>query len=286
MRPPKNDFDPQEQDFLTRVELPSCPEVGLLYSAREGILPNEQARVVTEHLAQCEVCRTLFADMESIEFGTPTAAESLNIRERITRSAPGAFEPTKPEPTWIRKRWWIPTLAMAACAVLAVVLLRQKSDTPAAPQIAQAKPIPEIQIEKLPIHVDPNTLLATRGPGDASQPSPKELVKALSRYQKDDYAAAAQQLKTLATKYSQDGTLRLYLGVSELFLDQNEDAATELLTAKTLNDDGRLADTNWYLAVAELRLKQPDKALPLLHELCEGKSTYSQRACAVESSLK
>jgi hypothetical protein len=286
MRPPKNDFDPQEQEFLALVELPQCPDVGLLYSAREGVLPDEQARLVTEHLAQCEVCRTLFADMESIEFGTPTPVESMNIRERISRSAPGAFEPTKPEKTWIRKRWWVPALAMAACAVLAVVLLRQKSDAPPAPQIALSKPLPEVQLDKLPIHVDSSTLLATRGAGNASQPSPKELVKALSKYQKDDYAAAAQQLKTLAAKYSQDGTVRLYLGVSELFLDQNEDAATELMTAKTLNDDGRLADTKWYLAIAELRLKQPNQALPILHELCEGKSTYSQRACAVESSLK
>jgi hypothetical protein len=285
MRPPKNDFDPQEQEFLALVQLPNCPEVGLLYSAREGILPDDKARVVTEHLAQCEVCRTLFADMESIEFGTPTAAESMNIRERITRGAPGAFESAKATPTWIRKRWWVPAVAMAACAVLAVVLLRRKSEAPP-PQIAQAKPILEVQLEKLPIHVDPGTLLATRGPGKSSQPSPKELVKALSRYQKDDYAAAAQELKTLTAKYSRDGTIRLYLGVSELFLDQNQDAAAELMAAKALNEGGRLVDSKWYLAVAELRLKQPDKALPLLHELCEGKSTYSQRACAVESSLR
>ena len=288
MRSRKNDFDDQELEFVSQVQLPDCPQLSELHAAREGVLPEDRAGVIRTHVEQCAICHTLFEDLESMEFGTPTAAESANIRERITRSAPKAFAPRKSSPAGIRNRWWVPALAMAACAVVAVVLFNSpKKGAPAAgPEIAQVKPIPEVALEKLAIRVNPTALLATRGAGNASQPTGRELVKALGRYQKDDYAGAVQQLRALAKKYPQDGVVSLYLGVSELFLDQNQDAAQILANARVLNEGARRADSEWYLAVAGLRLRKPETALPLLHELCEGKTSYSERACAIESQLK
>ncbi|HEY3927657.1 MAG TPA: tetratricopeptide repeat protein [Candidatus Koribacter sp.] len=288
MRSQKNDFDTEEKDFLGDVKLPACPEIGLLYSAREGILPEDQATSLNAHLATCEVCRLLGQDLDAIEFGNPTASDAANIRERITQSAPRAFQRAERRPGWLRRRWWVPTFALAACAILAVVLLRSTEPQTAssALQVATAKPIPDIPVDKLPIHVDPAALLATRGAATAGEPSGAEMVKALSRYQKSDYAAAVDQFKTLTQKYPNDATVPLYLGVSELFLGQTDPAAADLTRAKALNQGDRQADASWYLGVAELRLKNVTAAMPLFHDLCQGKSTYADRACTIESQLK
>ncbi len=185
-------------------------------------------------------------------------------------------------------RAWISTaLALAACAAIATLVMVPKSEPPASPtQVAQAKPIPEVPIEKLPIRVDASSLLATRGAGSASQPSGPELVRGLSKYQNDDYSGAATQLKGLAQKYPDDGTIRLYLGVSELFLKQDHEAADDLTVATKHLEGGRLSDSRWYLAVANLRLGQRDAAVALFHELCAGKNAYLEQACKLESQLK
>jgi len=288
MRSRKNDYDQEEQELLSRVQLPDCPDMCLLSSAHEGVLPEEQAGVIGAHLEKCEICRTLFQDLESIELGVPTTIESERIRARITRQAPRAFQPANSPSAWIRKRWWVPAMAVATAALIAVVLLKLPKGEPQAStaQIAQAKPLPEVPLEKLAIHVDPSALLATRGPGNAAQPSGSELVKALTLYKKDDYTRAAEQLKALAKKYPKDGTVHLYLGVSELFLNDINAAANDLAAAKNLNDGARLADSKWYLAIAGLRLKQPEVARAEMHELCEGKNTYTEHACEIESQLK
>lgn len=281
----KNDLDREEQELIAHVHLPQCPEVELLYAAREGVLPEEQSARVAEHLSHCGVCTTLFEDLEAIAFGMPTAGDSASIRERIERGAPGAFERANRSGA-SHRHWWIPALAVAACALLAFLFFRPvKSIPPAsAPQIAQAKPLPQIPLKKLPIRVDVSALLATRGA--ATEPSGPELVKALARYQKDDFSGAAQQLTALSQKYPQDETVRLYLGVSELFLNRDEDAAKELAEATKRSEGPPLADSQWYLSVALLRLNNPTEALPILSTLCEGKSSYSERACTIESQLK
>ena len=136
MQSRKNDFDAEEREFVANVQLPACPEVGLLYSAREGILPEPQAAPLHAHLATCELCRLLVEDLEAIEFGAPTASDAANIRERITRGASRAFQPAERQPSWLRRRWWIPTFAVAAAAVLAVVLLRSTEPQTVAPPAA------------------------------------------------------------------------------------------------------------------------------------------------------
>jgi len=284
MRHRMNDFDLDEKDFVSRVKLPTCPEAGLLHAAHEGVLADAESKQVQEHLTACEVCRTLFEDLDAIEYGELSAAESASIRVRIARRAPHAFE--QGLASWTRK-WWVPALALAACAVIAFILMKPHPiDAPSSSQqIAQAKPLPEITVEKLPIRVDPTALLATRG-GSGKQPSGPELAKALAKYQSDDYKTAVQQLKALAAKYPRHGTVRLYLGVSELLLNQNADASSNLIAAVNELEGARQSDARWYLAAANLRLKNPEAAQPLLQELCEGKSTYKEQSCTLESQLK
>ncbi|ABF39298.1 hypothetical protein Acid345_0293 [Candidatus Koribacter versatilis Ellin345] len=279
MRQRMNDFDSDEKDFVSRVTLPACPEVGMLHAAHEGVLADAETKQIQEHLSSCEVCRTLFDDLDAIEYGELSPAESASIRVRIARNAPRAFEPAR--------KWWVPALAVAAAAAIAFVLIRvPKPETPAqGPLIVYVKPPQEIKVEKLPIRVDPTSLLATRG-GNGSQPSGPELAKALAKYQGDDYASAVQQLKALAQKYPKDGTVRLYLGISELLLNQNKEASADLSAAANELEGGRQSDAQWYLAAASLRLKDHEAAQPLLQQLCEGKSTYTERACKLESELK
>ncbi len=284
----KNDFDAEERDFVTRVKLPACPEVGLLFSAREGILAADQAHEVEAHLAGCEVCRTLLGDLETIDFGNPTAIDAANTRDRIRRSASGAFAPAKLKREPGFRRWLVPALALAACAVLALILVRsfksEPAPAPSATQVAQARPLPDVPLEKLAIHVDASALLATRGSSTTGPGT--ELAKALAPYQKGDYAEAAQRLGNLAQKYPQDPTVALYLGVTDLLLDRNQEGARNLENAVKLNEGARLADSQWYLGIADLRVKDALAATTVFHALCEGNSSYRERACTIESELK
>ncbi len=284
MRQRMNDFDPDEKDFLSRVKLPACPEVGLLQAAHEGVLAEAESKRIQEHVSACDVCRTLFEDFDAIDYDQLTPSESASIRVRIARGAPRAFE--SGPVAWTRK-WWIPALALAACAVIGFLLLKPHPvQAPASSQqMAEARPLPEITVEKLPLRVDPTSLLATRG-GAGTQPSGPELAKALAKYQGNDYAAAIQQLKALADKFPKDGTVQLYLGVSELLKNQNAEAATSLSAAASELEGARQSDAQWYLAAANLRLKNTEAAQPLLQQLCEGKSTYKEQACTLESELK
>jgi hypothetical protein len=294
----KNDFDAEEREFASRVRLPRCPDFALLYSAHEGVLPEEQAEQIRSHMSECEVCTRLFEDCESIDFGTPTALEAAHIRDRIQQKAPRAFHASQPESHRLRRKWWLAALAVAA-AVVAIFFVVRPPTPERATQVAQAPAhpttqstgttlpnVPEVPLEKLAIHLDPAALLVTRGARNPAQPSGSEIAKALRPYQLDDYVRSAQLLKLLSQKYPQDGTVQLYLGISELFLHHDAQAADDLTMAAAYTHGSRLADSQWYLAIAELRVKNPDSAEPLFHDLCHGKSGYSQRACEIESQLK
>lgn len=283
----RSDFDPQEQEFVDRVQLPKCPNLSLLNAAREGVLASDEATLVGAHLASCGVCRTLFEDLEAIDFGAPTAADSRNTRERIANHAPRAFRVDHPKSGWFGQRWWIPAFAVAGCALLVFLVLRgTKTSAPAPAQISQAKRLPLVALEKLPIHIDASALLATRGASDGTEAPGPDLAKALLHYENDDYTGAAQRLQVLAQKYPKDGNVRLYLGISDLYLQQDNDAAVQLTSAAAILQDARWADAEWYLGIAVLRLNHPELAAPVFRRLCDGKNTYSNRACGVESQIQ
>jgi hypothetical protein len=71
-----------------------------------------------------------------------------------------------------------------------------------------------------------------------------------------------------------------YLGVSQLFLNQNEDAAKSLKDAVNLASRPLADEATWYLALALDRTGRTDLASSLLEPLCHAGGKNSSRACA------
>jgi hypothetical protein len=116
-----------------------------------------------------------------------------------------------------------------------------------------------------------------RGAGNG--PSTAELLPAFTAYNTGNYKLAAERFKPLAAGYPQSQLTLLYLGVSELFLQQNVDAAETLRKARATSTVFDRDAVTWYGAVAASRLRAADEA-ELLSELCAKKnSVYAARSC-------
>ena len=117
----KGPFEDPAERFLVEKFAPArstdavCPDPGLLAGFAEGRLLDEERRGVEEHVAECERCRAMAADIA----GTAPAVESA----RPSSTAPAAVLANPPS------RWRLPAVA-AAAAVVAALLLWRGGDAP------------------------------------------------------------------------------------------------------------------------------------------------------------
>jgi len=91
-------------------------------------------------------------------------------------------------------------------------------------------------------------------------------------------------LSALAGTHPESVEVWFYLGVSRLFLADNE-AVGALEHARQLNDETFSADIAWYLAIAYERAGKIADARDVLHRLCQAGGSAAPRACAAESAL-
>ena len=102
----------------------------------------------------------------------------------------------------------------------------------------------------------------------------------------DDYAEAARRLDVLAKKYPKYAEPHYYLGVSRLFLVENEAALGALNAARPLADGALRDDVSWYLAIALDRTGRSEDARREAEALCGHAGEYQQRACASVGELR
>ncbi|MEO6982954.1 MAG: hypothetical protein ABI072_07540 [Edaphobacter sp.] len=294
------DFDPKfdsqhdplnetQEEMLPKGLRPSppCPPLELLLAHRGDVLPPEAAPEVSRHLEHCGLCRTLLADLDQL----PQPGLTQHERDRIYSKLP------IPHPAFYGKRWWFAGIAVAAAVLLVGVFfaLRPISVQPAQnaqttqPNLPKATPPrqekPLVEVAKLapPIELAPELVL--RGGAPSDQPDASQLAPAFEAYGSNDYPTAAGRFRLLAKRYPRADVPLLYLGVTQLLMQDNQSALTSLTRADSLATNARKDAASWYHAVAALQTHSPEAAT-LLHDLCRRKqSQYAKQACALEEKL-
>jgi len=124
----------------------------------------------------------------------------------------------------------------------------------------------------------PNTLISyARGsdvPKEFSRFSRQEynlIVRAMKHYENGNYAKAAGLFEQNVEKKPENAGLVFYMAVSQLGADKTAKAINNLIFLKELDQPPYREQISWYLALAYLNDKQPEKAKALL----EGISNHS-----------
>jgi hypothetical protein len=290
-----NDFEGEEQGFVKEYGNPlqglreihsQCPPPDMIIAAEGEALPEELARRVKNHLADCGLCQVLARDLGRL--GTPgtTTDERARIEERVFAHVPlpGA-----------KRLWWLwgwqsKAVVVLAAAVLAVsawtwMYLRQSAQESRTEQAAQAPPITPanssvFRLEKPPVKILATSVLAWRGTGDATKATYlQELESALKLYEAGDFAGASAKLAEVAAKYPRGAEAAFYSGICRLFLGQNQDAIFALREAEAIGEDALIQDLSWYLSLAFQRTGDTASASARLKRLCESQGSYTERAC-------
>jgi TolA-binding protein len=266
----------------------NCPEPGLLHAAQASVLPQELHDLLMRHVELCPICKTLMENLAALEEAPLRPEECQRIWDRVQASTvPELSSVASPRRA---RRWKLPVwpwpVAIASAAVVLVVFgigsLRERWQPVA--RISQpgppktTPPSTAFRLEKAPVMLPASAVLVFRG-ADGGTPSDKELNDALASYKSDDYAQAAQRFERLARKYPRLAEAHFYLGVSQLFLNANEDAARALEMAHHLAKPPLVDESRWYLALAYERLGRANEARPLLESLCHGVGRKAARAC-------
>jgi tetratricopeptide (TPR) repeat protein len=295
----KNDSGPEEEELLKecgtsfealRASHADCPEPEILLAAQAGVLEEETARSVAAHLETCGYCKLLLRDLTDGEVLAALPEEEHRVRERVLRAAvvSAKTEKLRGGLLTLRLKWALPVATLAGAVVVAVVWMRFH------PRVAPVLPASSVAVEparpakpsvleweKLAVKLQASSILVWRGePRNEQEKYAAELTHALVYYRDGDYAEAVQQLARVVKDFPRGPEGQLYLGISRLALQQNAEAISSLLAAKRLAVEQFSEDASWYLALAYARIGDKQNAITELRKLCQGKGSYSQRACA------
>jgi len=279
------DFDPEERELFGELQLKRCPDVRLLSAYSEGVLPEELAGDVGQHVASCAICTTVLGDLKAVEPGGPSPEQLRRIRSRIPTD--GAAKSAV--------SWFAFAAAAAAIAVLALVFwLPRRQLKPAARAGTTAPPTEEAKntiafqplITKAPIEIDADTALAWRGARNARRPPFNDWALALKPYKEERFADASQQLARIVHKYPDFADGYFYLGVSQLMLGQNQNAAVSLARAEQLAKGERSGSAAWYLGAAYFRSNRETEAGSQWYKSCHIEGPDAQQACDALARIK
>ncbi|HEX4156535.1 MAG TPA: hypothetical protein VHY48_13065 [Acidobacteriaceae bacterium] len=274
--------------LLSRARTGACPPPDLLFAAQEDVLPAPAGASIREHAAHCSLCQTLLAELVPAEAAFSPGSDA-RVRNHIetTKNQHGTTPKTT---TFRRPSMWL-SIAGAAAVVAIVAVIgsashRRTHFTTNTPVLAVNRPLDLPELHQITPLAPPDDvpLMVTRG-ASIHGPTINDLLPAFRPYNRGDFVHAATIFRTLTTRFPQSSIPSLYLGISQLQLNQNRDAQASLLQSLTLAGPVRHDDAAWYLAVADLRLHDRSSAAPLLRELCTKQSAYASRACAIEQQI-
>jgi tetratricopeptide (TPR) repeat protein len=269
-----------------RTNATACPKPELLQAARSQVLHSEAAKDIHQHLEGCRLCQSVVADLAALDSADLDSAARKRIWKRIQPEVQNTATDKR-----VRSRWnlWLRPLPLAAGALAVLALAvglrvlhdrRQPAPTTAQNQTPVAPPTPSaLRLEKPPIILPASAVVVWRGHEDASIKQSKELRQALAPYGADNYSEAARRLDRIRQKYPRLAEAPFYLGVSQLFLNQNEDATKSLKDAVNLASQPLADEANWYLALALYRSGRGEAASSVLEPLCHAGGKNSARAC-------
>jgi TolA-binding protein len=275
-----------------------CPRPELLQAAQADVLPAQQREDIIKHLESCPTCKSLLADLEVLDDAAIEKVAQQRIWKRI-QSGIAAEEPELKAGDTVTGWWnsWLrpmPLAAMAAIILIVVGVLFVRDRQSRVNQAAQNRPVEQLptpaasvlQLEKAPVVLPASAVIVWRGQQDAATRQADALKQALAPYETDNFVEAARRLERLRKQYPRMAEAPFYLGVTQLFLNQNEDAAKSLTDTLHLAQPPLAADATWYLALANHRLGKEDLASGFLGTLCKAGGKDATRACAGVKELE
>jgi len=299
-----DDLGPEEKALLRehgaslealRARHADCPRLDMMLALQAGVLPEESAQKVSAHVAKCSFCQILLKDMADESLLGATLEEENRLRGRVLAATKPQTKTAKATGGLFSIWFWraVPLGALAAAAIALFVWVRlHQSPSPTVTPVAVVKPMPKpdvsmlLQWEKLPIKLQAQSILVFRGsPRNAQEKYASELTVAMTYYRDDKFTEARERLQGVVRDFPKGVEGQLYLGISELKLEQNSDAIAPLQAAQKLGPEQYRDDATWYLALAYLRTGDLQSGRTELQKLCRGKSTYSDRACAAEREV-
>ena len=294
-----NELSPEEQELLReqgasldslREHHVDCPRPEVLMASQSGALPEETAQSVSRHVEKCAFCQILLKDMASDEFAQATVGEAQRVRARVFAQVGPRTNAAKAGGGFFAIWFWkaLPITALAAAAIIAFVIwtrIHQSVSTvpgpaPVAQQQAPSATPSALVWEKLPIRLQASTILVVRGaPRTSQEKYAAALTSALAHYRDEKYPEAEQELAKVAKEFPRGVEGQLYLGVTQLALQKNAEAIAPLSAAQKLGTEQFRDDATWYLALAYRSSGDTQGALAQLQKLCQGKDSYTERAC-------
>jgi hypothetical protein len=271
------DFDTAELDLQSRLSPreSDCPPISVLRALQEECLPEELARPAREHLSRCPLCRMLLVDMDALSEPQFSPAQQQRIAAILPNNvARSSF--------WTVQRSLI-GLAAALLVMVGLFFWSHRVRGVETASTTSSNAAVHLQVKTLPFTPlaspsGPEELL-TRGAGSGEVPSNEELLPAFRAYNHADYSGAVQNFETLSVRYPQSQLILLYLGVSQLALQRDQEAAATLYRAQATPRPYNTDAVQWYSAVAASRTHSKDTR-PLLEGLCQRKtSSFSERSC-------
>jgi len=224
----------------------SCLSKQSISNYVNGRLSPEKRFEVENHLLDCALCRA------AVEGYALTREEAPNINVGPTpRKSP---------------RWRRPLLLLCVIGGIATGLWYAQS------QRAQQT---EILYNRF-FAPAANTFLV-KGRNAEAESARAERGIALDYYDEGRYAAALPHFTRYLEQHDQDGEALLYLGITQLALQQLPEAVHSLSAAAELLPE-RNAEANWYLTLAHLRNGDIGTAKKILRPLLETQGAYRQKA--------
>lgn len=200
----------------------------------------------------------------------------------------------------VRSWKWLPHSAAAAAGLAAVIITVvwiQWPRTVLAPAPLTAQPAPgstsvaapagpayEIPLDKPPITLSTRAL-TWRGTGGGDDEYLDALKPGLDSFRAGEFERAANRLEPLEVRYPRAIEVFYYGGVAKLFAGNVRGALESLEKAERLADDVFAPEVAWYLAAAEQRAGQIDKARAHLAPLCKAGGSFGARACEAIKQL-
>jgi len=293
-----DDLTSEEQELLAnagvslgqlRAHHADCPRLEVLQASQAGVLPEDTARNVAKHLEHCGFCQILLKDSMTEEFANASSDEARRVRQRVLDAAQDK-KSARAGGGLLGIWFWkaIPVTVLSAVAVAFIVWLRvrpnvQSQPTPTSVAQQTQKPVNPTVLawEKLPIKLPASSILVMRGaPQTEAEKYAVDLTAALKFYRDEQYAEAAKALGTVTKAFPRGVEGQLYLGITQLQLNDAAEAVISLTTAQKLGGEQFRDDATWYLALAYYDAGDIQNATAQLQKLCEGSSNYAERACS------
>jgi tetratricopeptide (TPR) repeat protein len=231
------------------------------------------------HIIECEYCHEQSYSME------PFAIVFRDHRTAMRRNQTGASVLPAFSSAWGLLAWAVKQTVPLTVSVLLLVA--------GAFVIWQApwKPTPRVEVSRFPpiagsgtnsrwtnIEVPKPNYTAPKTNVLLREPD-KMFARAMTAYQRDDLAAAIEQLQTLSEMQPSDlGEVSFYEGVSLLLVGRSQDAITALRRAMVTGDDRQMEKSRYYLALTYLKLDQPQQAIAEVEAIIESGGEYLSAA--------